>query len=538
MSARHLLAVAIAVAPAAAGCGGGDGGGPAPQRRTTGAGATSPTTTTRTTATARGAIRSLDIAVRATSHYRIDIFSLRRSGPFLTLNLVFACDRADGDRYASCDGTFDFIETGVNTDDFNTMAGLRLLDPGAAREYRVVRNVDDQPYASALESSYDPGSRRYRAWVRFAAPPASVKAIDLAFPNGGPHVDGLPITEGGGVDPAPVGSGEVAAEPADFDRPPESTSAQGLDVGVDDLELEVRSRGGNERVRERAGRRTVTLATDVLFAFNRATLEGQAGGALDDVADTVARRAVGPVAIDGYTDSKGSPAYNLRLSRRRAETVGDALAQRLGAGRELRAVGHGEDDPVAPNQKNGEDNPAGRRLNRRVTIGFSVRSGRPARPSAEESGAPAPEPGPPVRSATYTTGESDRTDVGVEVSSIRRRGAMAVLYLRVTCERSTSDNCDQEVLLAQDPIFGGLTQLERIALYNTAGGISLVDPARDATYVPARGPDDLPFAAGVDLRPGTASSLWVYFAAPPPSVETMTVAMPGGGPRLTGIPVE
>jgi OOP family OmpA-OmpF porin len=32
--------------------------------------------------------------------------------------------------------------------------------------------------------------------------------------------------------------------------------------------------------------------------------------------------------------------------------------------------GHGEADPVAPNSVNGEDNPSGRALNRRVTIAF------------------------------------------------------------------------------------------------------------------------------------------------------------------------
>jgi len=280
----------------------------------------------------------------------------------------------------------------------------------------------------------------------------------------------------------------------------------------------------------------------VLFAFDRASLGHDAGVLLDDTAGSIDARAHEPVAVDGYTDSKGADAYNLRLSRRRAETVQNALRQRLGSARALRAIGHGEADPVAPNTKDsGEDNPAGRRRNRRVTIGFSVRTPTPSGASAEAPAAtPAPQAGPPVRSARYTTseaGDPDRTDLRVDVVGIRRRGALAVLDVRVTCERS-DPACDSGFLFGHNPV--GIDRADAPAFLSTAGGISLVDPAADATYLAARNAeDDIPFASEVDLVPGrTAFPLWVYFAAPPPSVKTMTVVMPHGGPRLTGIPVE
>jgi outer membrane protein OmpA-like peptidoglycan-associated protein len=527
--------VTLLAALAAAGCGGSGSGdaapGEKPEARTTTPAAT---TTTSTTPTPEG-LRSVEM-LTGPSRYRITVRSVRRSGPFLTLNLAFSCVRGDTD----CSSEFDFSQAGPNTQDLNTMAAVRLLEPGSAKEYAVVRDGDERPYASAIEPSYSPGPRRYRAWLRFAAPPAGVKTIDLALPDGGPHVDDLPITEGGGVDPNPSGSGEVGASPAPFDRPPESASADGLDLGVSDLKLEVRSRGGDERISERAGRRTVTLAADVLFAFDRASLGDGADGLLGDTADTIDARADGPVAVDGYTDSKGADAYNLRLSERRAQTVSDALSRRLGSEHALRAAGHGEADPVAPNTTDsGEDNPAGRRRNRRVTIGFSVRAPAASSTSEEEAPTPpAPDAGPPVRSVRYTTGEAeDGTNLRVDVDGIRRRGAMAVLDLRVTCERSELDDCHSQFLLAEDPM--GLGPLDAVQFSNTAGAISLVDPAADATYLAARNPDSFPFAAGVVLVPGrTSFPLWVYFAAPPPSVKTMTVAMPSGGPRLTGIPVE
>jgi outer membrane protein OmpA-like peptidoglycan-associated protein len=72
------------------------------------------------------------------------------------------------------------------------------------------------------------------------------------------------------------------------------------------------------------------------------------------------------VQVTGYTDLSGSPGYNQRLSERRANNVGNALAN-LGVARSDMAVsGHGENDPRVPT-------PPGVRepQNRRVEIGFT-----------------------------------------------------------------------------------------------------------------------------------------------------------------------
>jgi len=68
------------------------------------------------------------------------------------------------------------------------------------------------------------------------------------------------------------------------------------------------------------------------------------------------------VRVNGYTDSKGSAAYNKNLSKRRADAVLAALKQRLAALKgSVRA--NGERHPVATNKT-----AKGRALNRRVTI--------------------------------------------------------------------------------------------------------------------------------------------------------------------------
>lgn len=116
----------------------------------------------------------------------------------------------------------------------------------------------------------------------------------------------------------------------------------------------------------------LTLAADVLFAFNRATLTSAARSRLRTVAARL-RRVSGAVQVDGYTDSTGSQTYNIRLSRRRAEAVRRAL-MRLLRGRRIRYVvaGRGEAEPVAANTKpDGSDNPRGRARNRRVAVTFT-----------------------------------------------------------------------------------------------------------------------------------------------------------------------
>ena len=68
--------------------------------------------------------------------------------------------------------------------------------------------------------------------------------------------------------------------------------------------------------------------------------------------------------IEGHTDSRGSDAYNQKLSQRRAQSVIRYLAASFGIEEDrLLAVGKGEGEPLADN---GTD--SGRQKNRRVQI--------------------------------------------------------------------------------------------------------------------------------------------------------------------------
>lgn len=73
------------------------------------------------------------------------------------------------------------------------------------------------------------------------------------------------------------------------------------------------------------------------------------------------------VEIGSHTDSRGSDAYNERLSQARAQSVVDYLVGKGIARKRLIAKGYGEKQPIAPNDNpDGTDNPEGRQMNRRT----------------------------------------------------------------------------------------------------------------------------------------------------------------------------
>jgi OmpA-OmpF porin, OOP family len=170
--------------------------------------------------------------------------------------------------------------------------------------------------------------------------------------------------------------GPATARPTDPADLPEPTSSQLADsvrvwdpagtVRVWDPEgtvstLEQETTDGGETV--------LRLDTDILFAFDSAEPPPTAGPAIAALLQDVPSGAA--VTILGHTDSRGDDAYNLELSRRRAEAVAGAVA----AARpdlSLTVEGRGETEPVAPNDSGDEDNPDGRAENRRVEIRYSV----------------------------------------------------------------------------------------------------------------------------------------------------------------------
>lgn len=90
----------------------------------------------------------------------------------------------------------------------------------------------------------------------------------------------------------------------------------------------------------------VTLNSDVLFDFNKATLKEEGKGKLDELADRIRDARVDEVDAAGHADRIGSDQYNQRLSEARAQAVREYLAQKGIPSEKIRAEGKGESEPV------------------------------------------------------------------------------------------------------------------------------------------------------------------------------------------------
>ena len=112
---------------------------------------------------------------------------------------------------------------------------------------------------------------------------------------------------------------------------------------------------------------TLTFDDGVLFDFDRSDIRPDAATTLDAVAEVFGSLSIAQAQVSGHTDAIGSDDANQKLSEDRAQSVVAGLEKR-GVTASLTAEGFGESRPVAPNEVDGADNPAGRQLNRRVEI--------------------------------------------------------------------------------------------------------------------------------------------------------------------------
>lgn len=113
---------------------------------------------------------------------------------------------------------------------------------------------------------------------------------------------------------------------------------------------------------------TLHLNTEVLFAFDEATLTGSADEALTVAAEALQAQDERTITVAGHTDGQGSAQRNQELSRQRAEAVASALETQLGRGWDINVEWHGMDRPVAKETGTPEQVEAAQARNRRVEI--------------------------------------------------------------------------------------------------------------------------------------------------------------------------
>jgi outer membrane protein OmpA-like peptidoglycan-associated protein/tetratricopeptide (TPR) repeat protein len=105
-----------------------------------------------------------------------------------------------------------------------------------------------------------------------------------------------------------------------------------------------------------------SILRNLYFDFNKATFKTESYGELNKLEAMLRQNANVKVEIGGHTDGVGPVAYNLLLSRKRAEAVKDYLTKKGIDARRIKAVGYGKTKPLASN----DDEEEGREINRRV----------------------------------------------------------------------------------------------------------------------------------------------------------------------------
>jgi len=102
--------------------------------------------------------------------------------------------------------------------------------------------------------------------------------------------------------------------------------------------------------------------TGILFDVNAATIRPESNGVLKEVSEAIKSNSGIRVKIIGHTDSDGSDAANLELSKKRADAVKAALVKDFGVdAASLESDGKGEAQPLGDNKTK-----EGKAQNRRV----------------------------------------------------------------------------------------------------------------------------------------------------------------------------
>ncbi|WP_456382550.1 OmpA family protein [Hydrogenimonas sp.] len=108
---------------------------------------------------------------------------------------------------------------------------------------------------------------------------------------------------------------------------------------------------------------TIGITLYLHFPFNSAEIPADETADIDRVAEFLKKHPKVTAILEGHTDSKGAAAYNMQLSKRRAEAVKKAIVERGVEASRLKVEAYGETRPIASN-----DTEEGRAKNRRVEV--------------------------------------------------------------------------------------------------------------------------------------------------------------------------
>jgi len=106
----------------------------------------------------------------------------------------------------------------------------------------------------------------------------------------------------------------------------------------------------------------ISIALFIEFDYDKDVVRPDQHDDAKMIADALNKYPQAEAQLEGHTDSMGDDAYNMNLSKRRANSVKNYVVEKFNIkASRISTVGYGESKPVASN-----DTDAGRQKNRRV----------------------------------------------------------------------------------------------------------------------------------------------------------------------------
>lgn len=349
-------------------------------------------------------------------------------------------------------------------------SGIGLLDPVHNQLSLPLSTQDGACLCSKMLSRLLGPGQSTEVYAMFPAPPPEVTAVTVVVPLTVPFQD------------VRLGSGSVG-NPPDLGADPATATLRPPRI----LAVSSQADGTAQSVVDTGENRSLRLSSDVLFALNKADLTDRAAAVLAAAAEQIDASTATTVSVDGYTDTTGNDAINGPLSRRRAEAVAGRLQTLVTRPAvTFRVAGHGSADPVASN-----DDEAGRRRNRRVTVAFNrPKPGLPT-PSPQASGSTPASPGtgapyrlpdgsaPALGTATFPGGAGGGGPVATVNGLHRDASGLTTLVWSMADPGATPVD-----VFSEFEIFYKLHGQFAPHRAFTVGGVLLVDPATGTRYYP------------------------------------------------------
>jgi len=137
----------------------------------------------------------------------------------------------------------------------------------------------------------------------------------------------------------------------------------GYYMDTQEAKLRKQLRGSGVSVVRDGDNINLVMPGNITFPSNGSNLKNDFYNVLDSVALVLEEFDKTIIVVAGYTDSKGSDAYNQTLSENRANSVASYLKGKKIIAARFETVGFGEKNPIADNATE-----EGRTLNRRVEL--------------------------------------------------------------------------------------------------------------------------------------------------------------------------